>query len=303
MTCDPAPSSPGKRWPRLGCSVVGYNFANWDFAEALRSMSETGFSGVEAHCPPSLRPDRGAGMARLLDRHHLRPLTYLTGGHGIDLGLGPFADRDSSDATVRAYNAEIALAADVGFPAMVVFLDEVPADPAAVEPARRDAARTLGAVAETARQRGVRILVETFAGSLADSSDAFLTIRDIAGSDNIYANVDPSNYHVVGDDVVAAIHRLGGLVAGIHLKDVIYDASRRPMWAPPGSGVVDWAAVVRALDDIGYGGPLVVEYEAGITGAFPVDAEHGARVSAVHLDQILSHVSDPRTRAGPRCGD
>jgi sugar phosphate isomerase/epimerase len=283
---------PTQQSAAIGCSIVGYNFANWTFSEALRSMADIGICGVETHCPHSMRQNGGAGMARMLRNYELMPLTYLTGGYGIDLGVGLFASVDKPDRlrAIQAYDRELALASDLGFPAMIVFLDLSPTQTDHLSGDRLRAAETLGVVAEMGRQRGVKIVVETYSGSLAYDAQSFLSIREAAGSANIYANVDPSNYQVVGADVVASIHQLGDLVAGVHLKDVLEGTYEQPRWAPPGSGSVNWANVISALNHIGYGGAMVVEYEAGISGAFPIDAERGARLSADYIRGICQEV-------------
>jgi len=40
-----------------------------------------------------MRQNGGADMARMLRNYELMPLTYLTGGYGIDLDLGSFCVR------------------------------------------------------------------------------------------------------------------------------------------------------------------------------------------------------------------
>lgn len=74
-------------------------------------------------------------------------------------------------------------------------------------------------------------------GALAKGHRTFMEMRELSGSDNVYANVDPSNYVVVGQDVCEAVRELRALVRGAHLKDVIM-AEGGPYWAPPGSGEV-----------------------------------------------------------------
>ena len=284
----------GPQSTTIGCSIVGYNFANWTFGEALRSMADIGFCGVETHCPHSMRQNGGADMARMLRNYELMPLTYLTGGYGIDLDLGSFASADEPDRlrTIQAYDRELALASNLSFPSMIVFIDLAPADTDLIAGELLRAAETLGIVAEIGQKRGVKIVVETYSGSLAYDAQSFLSIREAAGSTNIFANVDPSNYQVVGADVVKSIHQLGDLVAGVHLKDVLEGTYEQPRWAPPGSGIVNWADVISALNHIRYGGAMVVEYEAGISGAFPIDAERGARLSADYIRGITQEVRE-----------
>ena len=42
----------------------------------------------------------------------------------------------------------------------------------------------------------------------------------------------------------------------VHLADYAPD---RPRHLPPGEGVLDWPAILRALQAVSYGGPLIIE--------------------------------------------
>ena len=274
----------------VACSIVGYNFAGWGVDDALLSMSEIGFEGVEMNCPREfLERGRGA-LKRRLDELGLEAFKYLTGGAGVSCGIEELGDSDPDALcrTMEAYLTHLQIAVDNGFQKMVVFPG---LDPAGGEGPQRAAklrrsAENLGEVAEIARRYGVELLVETHAGALAKDHRTFMEMRELSGSDNVYANVDPSNYVVVGQDVCEAVRELRALVRGVHLKDVIM-AEGGPYWAPPGSGEVDWAAFLQTLDEVGYHGPLAVEYEAGVTGRFPVDPEYGARVSHRYITGLM----------------
>ena len=55
------------------------------------------------------------------------------------------------------------------------------------------------------------------------------------------------------------IRTLGRRIARVHVRD--YDLARpgRDGFCPLGEGSVDWPAVVAALNEIGYAGPLTYE--------------------------------------------
>ena len=78
-------------------------------------------------------------------------------------------------------------------------------------------------------------------------------------------NYDPSHLQVAGDDPAAEARRFGDRIVAVHLKDakgVPGDFSFPPL----GEGAVDFSALARALRDVGYAGPLAVEYEAQAFG-------------------------------------
>jgi sugar phosphate isomerase/epimerase len=274
---------------QLASSIVHYNFTKYPFERALENMAQIGYTGVETYAPPEVLRTCRTELRRLLDIYGLKPVTLLLGGYGVESGVGSLADRDRQriDETLRNYRENTLLAAENGFSKMVIFPGLVPSDGRSADEALRDAAEHLGPVAAFAAEHGVEVLIETHAGAIAHDSHSFLKMRELSGSQNVFANVDPSNYFVVGDDVVAAVQRLGDLVHGAHIKDVI-TTSEGYYWAPTGEGQVDFPAFLSALESIGYDGWLVVEYEAGIAGKFYADPERGGRESYAYLTSILT---------------
>ena len=107
-------------------------------------------------------------------------------------------------------------------------------------------------------------------------------MRDVSGSDNVFANVDPSNYASVGEDVVSALERFGDLTHGIHIKDIAWEGEQYH-WVPAGTGDVDFPRFLAAAHRLGYDGWVVVEYEAGMSGRFYDDA---SRASREHFELI-----------------
>lgn len=272
--------------PVFACSLVGYSFAGWSPDHTLASIARLGFSGVETDVPAAFRHQPQA-FAEALAAHDLAPVSYLTGGYGVASPPGPFAT--SSDAerrhTVDWYRDSMRLAAGLGFQAMVLFLDPARgSDKATVMAQLASAARTVARLVEEAKTHGIALRVEAYPGSLVHDVASYLRLVELVANDHLYTNLDPSNYAAVGADVVAAVHALGSAIRGVHLKDLL-DTGPPLRWAPPGHGSVDWLSVATALRAIRYRGPLVVEYEAGITGGFTPDPEWGASVSLDHVQR------------------
>lgn len=275
---------------RLACSIVQYNFANSPFERALESMVTLGYGGIETYAPYPLEvfQKRRTELKTLLDVYGLEPVKLALGGYGIESGVGSLADPDRQrlEETIRNYQENVLLAEENGFRKMLIFPGLVSSQGIDVDEAMRFAARNLGIIADFAEAHGVEILIETHAGALAKDSQTFLQMRERSGSQNVYANVDPSNYVVVGDDVVQALKRLDSLVHGVHIKDVIR-TSEGHYWAPPGEGEVDFQSFLTTLKAIGYDGWLVVEYEAGMSGRYSTDPERGSRESFHYIASML----------------
>lgn len=107
-------------------------------------------------------------------------------------------------------------------------------------------------------------------------------------------NFDPSHLLWQGVDPVAFIRKFPDRIFHVHWKDVRlcpngttsvlnnhmrFGAPARPWdFASPGHGNVDFDGIVRALNDIGYEGPLSVEWEDP-----GMDREHGAAEACAHV--------------------
>jgi len=103
-------------------------------------------------------------------------------------------------------------------------------------------------------------------------------------------NFDPSHLEWQGVDPVKFIERFGERIAHVHMKDVVVReggergilGSHLPFGDPRrawdfrslGRGQVNFEEIIRALNHIGYAGPLSVEWEDA-----DMDREHGARES------------------------
>jgi sugar phosphate isomerase/epimerase len=105
-------------------------------------------------------------------------------------------------------------------------------------------------------------------------------------------NFDPSHFGYQGVDYIEFVRRFGAKIFNVHIKDVWWSDRPTPIgvfgghtdfgtdgrfwdFRSPGRGKVDFEALVRTLNHVGYGGPLTVEWEDPM-----MDREHGAREAA-----------------------
>ena len=63
------------------------------------------------------------------------------------------------------------------------------------------------------------------------------------------------------EDPVAMIREFGDRLHGIHFKDFVFDRKGEPEDVVLGTGVLDLPGVLKALDDVGFDGSAVIEYE------------------------------------------
>jgi sugar phosphate isomerase/epimerase len=82
---------------------------------------------------------------------------------------------------------------------------------------------------------------------------------------NVGVNFDPANMILYSaGDPVEAVETLGRHIRHVHIKDAIASDNPGVEWGrevPWGEGDVDHTAFLRALEDVGYDGPLVIECE------------------------------------------
>lgn len=98
-----------------------------------------------------------------------------------------------------------------------------------------------------------------------ETADGLLQfIRDV-GRDNLFANFDPANMVLYGaGEPIEAVKKIGGLVRSVHCKDGKWSDQPGVTWGqevPLGEGDVGMENFLRALDEIGYTGPLTIERE------------------------------------------
>jgi sugar phosphate isomerase/epimerase len=154
---------------------------------------------------------------------------------------------------------------------------------------------------------GVRFALEAHPTEIA--FDIVTAERALAAVDHHPAfgfNFDPSHLAYQNVDYVEFIHRFGERIFNVHVKDVAWKKTpgvsgtfgghldfgdRRRQWdfRSPGRGDVDFQAIVRALNEVKYEGPLSVEWEDN-----GMDRVQGAREAC----QFVRRVDFDSPRAG-----
>lgn len=95
----------------------------------------------------------------------------------------------------------------------------------------------------------------------------------------------PDTAHLAagGGDPAALIRQYGERVAHVHLKDVQLDPLN---FLPLGKGSLDFADILRAVNEVGYDSWLLVELD-GYDG----DPLEAAQISKAYLDELLNELS------------
>ncbi len=139
-------------------------------------------------------------------------------------------------------------------------------------------------------EAGVKFALEVHPTEIAfDIATAERAIQALQGRKAFGFNYDPSHFGYQGVDYVAFIRRFGDKIYHVHMKDVHWSSrsteagvfggyldfgDSRRFWdfRSLGRGSIKFEEVLRALNEIGYDGPLSVEWEDS-----GMDREYGAR--------------------------
>lgn len=147
--------------------------------------------------------------------------------------------------------------------------------------------------------QGVKFALECHPTEIAfDIATAEMAVEALGGRKEFGFNYDPSHLGYQGVDYVGFIRTFGDRIYHCHMKDVYWsprpteagvfgghlefgDPRRYWDFRSPGRGSLDFEAIIRAFNDIGYRGPLSVEWEdAGM------DREHGAREACAFVRRL-----------------
>ena len=121
---------------------------------------------------------------------------------------------------------------------------------------------TLARAASLAAEKKIALAFETG----QETAELLRLTLDELRAPNLKINFDPANMLLYDQgDPIRAVEILGQDIRSVHVKD-----ARRPKTAgdwgeevPLGQGEVDIRRFVRALNDVGFDGPLIVEREVG----------------------------------------
>jgi sugar phosphate isomerase/epimerase len=112
-------------------------------------------------------------------------------------------------------------------------------------------------LAQHAHDRGVLLLIEPEPELLLETTDQYLEVAERVNAPSIGLNFDVGHAFCVREDLPRAIAKLAPHTRHYHFEDIA--ATRVHHHLVPGTGAIDFAAVVSAIRATGYDGWLTVE--------------------------------------------
>lgn len=265
-------------------------------AEAVDSIAGIGYAGVEVMADvPHAYPARfGSSEQASLKQQLINRKSVVSNVNAFTL----FACGDTyhptwieDDAKLRQTRIDhtirsIELASQLG--AKTVSLQ--PGGPLIGTTVSREAAAErfaagLHEVLPHAKKHNIICAVEPEPGLFIQTSQEYLEFKEtfFRNEPLIRMNCDIGHLFCVGDDPAEVIRKMPEHVAHVHLEDI--GENRVHQHLTPGKGVIDFASIFTALDQIRYEGWVTVElypYETTAAGVAKLAWDHLRKVDTVH---------------------
>ncbi|OCW58148.1 2-oxo-tetronate isomerase [Hoeflea olei] len=245
--------------PRFAANL-SMMFAEHAFLDRFAAAARAGFEAVEFLFPYEFDPHeiaarlQAAGLEQVL--FNLPPGDWEAGERGLAALPGR---RDGFRQSVRTALDHAAVLGTRRLHMMAGIADR-----------RSEAHRTayreaLAHAADAAAEKGITVLIEPInrrdmPGYYLDDFDHAAELIGDLGRDNVKLQFDIYHRQILRGDVLRGLEQLMPLIGHVQIASV-------PFRNEPGTGELDDLRILRALDDLGYGGFVGCEYRPrGATG-------------------------------------
>ena len=233
---------------------LGFLFTERSEIDRIAAAAAAGFRAVEMHWPYAVPShDMKAALARsgMLMLGLNTPIGNAEAG---DFGLGAVPGRE--DEFRQAVDMALAYGEAIGATALHCMAGVVPGDPAAAEAVFIDNLREAAGKAEVA---GITLLIEPInhrdkPGYFLHRVEQAASIIERVGRSNVRIMFDCYHTQIVQGDLIRRIETYLPLIGHVQIAGV-------PDRAEPDEGEVNYAAVLQALDRLGYEGWVGAEYK------------------------------------------
>lgn len=239
--------------------VSTYSFL-WrrDLTSAIEEIAAAGFGPIEIlvaapHVSLPVESAEASRLRRVCEAAGVRVNSVVPSGVDVNLASVDEAMRRWS---VGQFTGAARLAAELGAEFVVTHPGRRhPLRPPPLDMLHGWVVDGLSQVIEESARIGVRVLLENTPTGLIDTGRECAELVERIGPDRLGTCYDVANGHMV-EDVVAGLRSVSPWLDVVHLSD-----ATRTTWAhdPIGDGDVPFALIRTALDDLGYGGPVVIE--------------------------------------------
>jgi sugar phosphate isomerase/epimerase len=267
--------------PKLGVSL--HDISGQIDAEMLDAVRCSRIATLEV-MPRLVEGDEGrsrlAALREMLAGSAMRAMTvHARFGGEYDLSV---LDEAAWSWALAAFDESLEVAVALEAPMIVVHASAEPIAPEERQARQSQARRALQQIGERCQARGKRVAVELLPRTcLGNTVKELFELLD--GLDSSVFGICLDTNHLMGRaaDLASIVVELGSRLRTLHLSD--YDGVDEKHQIP-GTGILDWAAFMRALGQIGYTGPF--NYECNLPGETPAQRVHALEANFAWLSNL-----------------
>lgn len=224
----------------------------------------------------------GQAVCDLIDERHKSILPEYVWGDGDPEGVRQRAAKEVMKTAQAAKDLGINIVNGFTGSSIWHFLYSFPpVAPDAIEKGFQDFATRWTPIMDVYQELGIKFALEVHPTEIAfDIASAETALKAINNHPAFGFNYDPSHLGYQGVDYVKFIRKFRDKIFHVHMKDVAWSSQPteagvfgghlnfgdpRRYWdfRSLGRGHIDFEEIIRALNEIGYAGPLSVEWEDG----------------------------------------
>jgi len=242
----------------------------------------------------------GQAVADQIDERHKGILPSYVWGDGKPEGVRKRAAGEMIKTAEAAKRLGVTIVNGfTGSPIWHLAYSFPPVLPEMIDNGFREFARRWKPILDAFKKLGIRFALEVHPTEIAfDIASARRALKAVNNHPAFGFNYDPSHFGYQGVDYVEFINVFGDRIFHVHMKDVGWSdvpaeagvfgghtdfGSKGRYWdfRSLGRGNINFEEVIRALNRIGYQGPLSVEWEDS-----GMDREHGAREACEYVKAV-----------------
>jgi sugar phosphate isomerase/epimerase len=221
----------------------------------------------------------GQAVADVIDERHKTILPDYVWGNGRPEEVRQRAAEEMMATARGAQKMGVAVVAGfTGSPLWSYVVGYPPATPAILKSGFKEFAKLWNPILDVCKEAGIKFALEVHPGQIAfDLYTAEMALEALNGREEFGFLFDPSHLHWQGVDPVEFLRHFPNRIFHVHMRDVVMTLNGRtgilgsylPLghsrrgwdFRSPGHGGIDWEAIIRALNEIGYDGPLSVDWK------------------------------------------
>lgn len=266
-----------RAWTELGAHTFGFVWQG-NVLEVIARLSTNGFRTFQLLASPPHIPDLDASGACA---RAIRTEVAAIGGKVLSLDL-PVSEiniaspiREVVDFSVEHYRKAIDFSAAIEAKYITVTSGRrhtlLPPPPGSLDGVFEDA---FVRIADHASRAGLRVLFENHPQGFCPDIGSMMKLASDSRLQHVDILYDVANGVAIGENPVEGLRAAKGRLGAVHFSDSPMGTWRHD---PIGTGEIDFASILRALDEIAFKGPCVAE---------------------IISDAPLQHLLDARKRLG-----